>query len=647
MDRRQKIVIQLAMLASLFIIPIGLVLGILLSTENAAIEVVQKEQAGASYLRALAPVLDAVEEHQYDHSIDVSQVSTEIQAVEAQFGTSLEIATAARSAIASGAAAASDPASLDKIMKAQADVLALIARIGERSGLILDDQFNTYFLCDIALNHLPSMLDELPDLQISAGDVTKHDDFLMSLGIVQTNRDGLDASISAAFTNDPDGTLKNSLGDIYGSARSRLDAAIERFKGGTKVDTASLGPVMAQLVKLNQAAMDELHARLHAREQRLTRSEYLAFGGSVSLLVLFTVIMTYRVVSQITRPLERLTEVMRRLAAGQLDEAIPALSRGDEIGQMARTVEVFKQNAVDVQRLTDEQKIREEESKRQKTALVEAMANQFEGSVASVIDEVVASCKEVEDKVRKMTDQMNAANRSSQAVVKATSETTSNVQIVAAAAEELYSSIREIAGRVNDSATIASQTASAAQNSAGTINELVDQAQRVSHIVSLISKIASQTNLLALNATIESARAGEAGKGFAVVANEVKSLAAQTAKATEEITLNIQSIQTATGRVVEEIRHISDIANQSREISTSIAAAIEEQTAATQEISKSVAYAAQGTEAVAENITEVGKNVTEADTLSRRVLSATVSLGQEFGKLEAQVEKFVATVRSG
>ena len=646
MDRRQKIVIQLAVLASLFIIPIALVLGILLSTENAAIDVVRKEESGASYLRALAPILAALEEHQYDHSVDVSQASSQIQAIEAQYGNGIETAAAAGAAASSSAAAAGDPGSLDKIMKAQADTLSLITRVGEHSSLILDDQFNTSFLCDVALRHLPLMLDALPDLQISAGDHGQHDYFMTSLGGVQTNRDGLEASISAAFTNDPDGTLKTSLGEIYDAAKGRLDAMIERFKGGAAVDAANLNPVMTQLVSLNQATLDEIHTRLKTREERLSRTEYLAFGGSLSLLVLFAALMTYRVVSHITRPLEGLTAVMQQLAAGQLDQTIPAVSRGDEIGQIARTVEVFKQNAIDVRRLTDEQSIKEEQAKREKKALLESMAGEFEGSVARVIDEVVASCREVEDKVRMMTDQMHAANRSGQAVVKATSETTSNVQIVAAAAEELYSSIREIAGRVNDSAAIAGQTAAAAQSSAGTINELVDQAQRVSNIVSLISKIASQTNLLALNATIESARAGEAGKGFAVVANEVKSLAAQTAKSTEEITLNIQAIQAATGRVVEEIRHIAEIASQSREISSSIAAAIEEQTAATQEISKSVAYAAQGTEAVSENIGEVGKNVTEADALSRGVLSSTISLGQEFGKLEAQVEKFVTTVRA-
>ena len=647
MPYREKIIFQLAALAALFLIPIGLVVGILISVEDAAINIARSEQAGAGYLRALGPVLKAVEVHQYDRSVDLSGIADDLKAAQARFGAKIDASAAARAAIDDAVIANNDPASLDKIMKVQADVLALIARIGESSNLILDDQLDTYYLCDVLLNHLPSLLDQLPDLQISAGDPAKHDDFLTALGAVATNHDGLDASMTAAFANDPDGSTKAALGRLYPAVKDRLEATMARIKSTAKVDGAIIGPIMEQIDALNIATVDQLTARLRVREASLTRTERLAVGGSVLLFILFAAMLSYRVTTHITGPLERLTAVMQQLAGGQLDVAIPALSRRDEIGRIARAVEVFKQNAVEVRRLGDAQRRSAEDAEKQRAALLDTMARTFEAGVSGVINEVRSSCTDVEDKARRMAEQMQSANGSGQAVVHATAETTNSVQIVAAAAEQLYASVREIAQRVTESATIAGDTAIAAQNSTGTIKQLADQVQQINNIVGLITTIASQTNLLALNATIESARAGEAGRGFAVVANEVKRLAAMTAQATDEITRNIGEVQTSARLVVNEITHISAIATQSREIASSISAAVEEQSSATSEISKSIAHAAAGVRSVADNIADVGKNVMDADSLSRGVLSATVVLGGEFGKLQEQVGNFLTTVRRG
>ena len=647
MPYREKIIFQLAALAALFLIPIGLVFGILISVEDAAINIARSEQAGAGYLRALGPVLKAVEVHQYDRSVDLSGIAHDLKAAQARFGAKIDASAAARAAIDDAVIANNDPASLDKIMKVQADVLALIARIGESSNLILDDQLDTYYLCDVLLNHLPSLLDQLPDLQISAGNPAKHDDFLTALGAVATNHDGLDASITAAFANDPDGSTKAALGQLYPAVKDRLEATMARIKSTAKVDGASIGPIMEQIDALNVATVDQLTARMRVREASLTRTERLAVGGSVLLFILFAAMLSYRVTTHITGPLERLTAVMQQLAGGQLDVAIPALSRRDEIGRIARAVEVFKQNAVEVRRLGEAQRRSTEDAEKQRAALLDTMARTFEAGVSGVINEVRSSCTDVEDKARRMAEQMQSANGSGQAVVHATAETTNSVQIVAAAAEQLYASVREIAQRVTESATIAGDTAIAAQNSTGTIKQLADQVQQINNIVGLITTIASQTNLLALNATIESARAGEAGRGFAVVANEVKRLAAMTAQATDEITRNIGEVQTSARLVVNEITHISAIATQSREIASSISAAVEEQSSATSEISKSIAHAAAGVRSVADNIADVGKNVMDADSLSRGVLSATVVLGGEFGKLQEQVGNFLTTVRRG
>ena len=297
MPYREKIIFQLAALAALFLIPIGLVFGILISVEDAAINIARSEQAGAGYLRALGPVLKAVEVHQYDRSVDLSGIADDLKAAQARFGAKIDASAAARAAIDDAVIANNDPASLDKIMKVQADVLALIARIGESSNLILDDQLDTYYLCDVLLNHLPSLLDQLPDLQISAGDPAKHDDFLTALGAVATNHDGLDASMTAAFANDPDGSTKAALGRLYPAVKDRLEATMARIKSTAKVDGAIIGPIMERIDALNIATVDQLTARLRVREASLTRTERLAVGGSVLLFILFAAMLSYRLLS--------------------------------------------------------------------------------------------------------------------------------------------------------------------------------------------------------------------------------------------------------------------------------------------------------------------------------------------------------------
>jgi methyl-accepting chemotaxis protein len=244
-----------------------------------------------------------------------------------------------------------------------------------------------------------------------------------------------------------------------------------------------------------------------------------------------------------------------------------------------------------------------------------------------------------------LAGKMSAAESSTQKIRLATNTTSDSVQTVAAAAEELSVSISEISNRVKDSASITVDTSDAAEMATGTISELSEQVQKIGSSISLIHNVASQTDLLALNATIEAARAGDAGKGFAIVASEVKSLATQTARATDEISANIQAIQAATERAVAEIRTIAAIAAQSREIATGIAGAIEQQSAATREISASVSRAASGTHVVAENVATVSDSFTDASQATRDLLSASRELGDEFRTLENQVQEFVATVR--
>lgn len=356
--------------------------------------------------------------------------------------------------------------------------------------------------------------------------------------------------------------------------------------------------------------------------------------------------LLFGILRRSTRPIVALTNAMAKLSSGGLDTIIPALDRQDEVGRMAHAVEVFKQNANEVARLNGERDAMKNQAERDRFDLLNRMVGQFESTVSSVVTSIAVACTKVGTRTEAVASRMTQAEQNSRAIMQATGSTSDSVQTVASAAQELSASIDEITNRVQECATIASITSNAAEGTSGTIAELSEQAQKIGNIVRLIHEIASQTNLLALNATIEAATAGVAGKGFAVVAQEVKSLAAQTASATGEISANVQAIQAATAQAVIEIRQIAEVANRSREITTSISSAIEQQSAATREISSSVSRAASGTQIVAQNVSSAVANITEASAATQELLSASQKLLQEFQMLQDQVRAFVSTVRA-
>jgi methyl-accepting chemotaxis protein len=349
----------------------------------------------------------------------------------------------------------------------------------------------------------------------------------------------------------------------------------------------------------------------------------------------------------IARPMTRLNRALGEMAGGKLDIEIPGATRGDEIGDLAKTVTVIRENAEQKARDEAAAKTRQEQiASEQRKADMIRLANDFEGAVGEIVETVSSASTELEASAGTLTSTAERSQKLTTMVATASEEASTNVQSVASATEELSTSVNEISRQVQESARMASEAVGQARTTNDRVSELSKAASRIGDVVELINTIAEQTNLLALNATIEAARAGESGRGFAVVASEVKALAEQTSKATGEIGQQITGIQAATQDSVNAIKEISGTIERLAEISSTIAAAVEEQGAATQEISRNVQQAAQGTQQVSANITDVQRGASETGSASSQVLSAAQSLSGDSNRLKLEVGKFLNSVRA-
>jgi len=345
-------------------------------------------------------------------------------------------------------------------------------------------------------------------------------------------------------------------------------------------------------------------------------------------------------------PVRALTGAMTRLAGGDIAAEVPATGRTDEVGAMARAVDIFKDNMIEADRLREEQEQQKASAAAGQKAALIRMADDFSASVGGIIDTVASTATEMQGAAQSLSATAEEANRQATAVAGAATRATSNVQTVAAAAEELSASISEIGRQVAQSSAMAVKAVDQAQRTNGTVDSLAQSAQTIGEVIGLIQEIASQTNLLALNATIEAARAGEAGKGFAVVASEVKNLASRTARATEEIANQIASIQSATGEAVTAIQSIGGTIGQINEIASAIASAVEQQGAATKEIANNVSQAAAGTNEVSSNIAGVTQASGEVGSASTQVLNSASELSKQAERLKTDVAGFLDSVRA-
>ncbi len=425
------------------------------------------------------------------------------------------------------------------------------------------------------------------------------------------------------------------------SRQNQTDAAAALFRGESRTQFRAAKATVQELIDFG------------TREAFKVADENATVYGVSKLLVAAAVLLVsglcvaagWVIIASVVRPIQSMTGIMSRLADKDLSALVTGIERKDELGAMAHAVQVFKDGMIEADRLAKAEAA-EQQAKARRTEVIERLLSGFETSSGAALRTVAAAASELDATAHSMSAMAQQTSTQATVVASAAEQTSANVQTVATATEEMASSIREIGSQISRSADIAGKAVNEATQTSNAVRSLAEAAQKIGEVVGLITDIASQTNLLALNATIEAARAGEAGKGFAVVASEVKSLAGQTAKATEEIASQIGAIQQTTQGVVTAITGIGNTISSINDITTGIAAAIEEQSAATNEISRNVQQAAAGTQEVTGSILQVTQAAGEAGNAAGQVLDAAGELSQQAERMRHDVETFLSNIKA-
>jgi methyl-accepting chemotaxis protein len=481
-----------------------------------------------------------------------------------------------------------------------------------------------------------------PDSKVKTADLRGKADAGWRMVKILTARHGVPAPVIAA--------IKTTQEGLFGSYVQKRDAIEKAIAEGHEPPltepelVAESNKALDVIVGICEAALDGIIA--HANERTAAARTTLLVDGALLALSLLLGLGGLAFASRrIARPIGMITQAMRAVADGDLTGDVPYRDRRDEVGQLAATLAVFKENAAAKERIETEQNT-DHARRAERQRAVEAAISGFAASVSRTLKALTSAAEEMRGTSEAMSSTAHEVSERGDAVSAAAEQASGSVQTVAAASEELSVSITEISRQVAHAADISRDAVQAADDTTGKVKSLAEAAHRIGEVIELINAIASQTNLLALNATIEAARAGEAGKGFAVVASEVKGLASQTAKATDDIRVQIESVQAATTAAVDAISGIGGRISEINAVSTAIASAVEEQGAATQQITQNTQDAARGTREVTANIVGVSKGIANTSQASAMVLASADGLRRQADDLRGEVDRFLDTIRA-
>jgi methyl-accepting chemotaxis protein len=679
-----------------FLIPLGI---LAFKVNNKLVESIEfsvQEERGVEYVKPLFSLLNEVADYQISRlekdmgtatADDVSKgeatvdaLITKLREIDGRIGENLDLTIEGLKKHKQGditlaafekkwnAIKASPTYSAEAFNDTLETLATMIKHVGDASNLILDGDLDTYYLVDANFNAFSGMLKDLA-LAKSIGYASLHANNgtldSQAADALRPLADTLEKefiahaaqSITTAINQDSNyhglnATLQTKVSEKLANFEkdAKDTAAMLRSitKGGSK-DAGQFIETMDiphdETAELAIESLNALHEMILVRIAVLKNERMLIMGEVLGLIVLAFVLFLI-VSNSITRPIKAMTAVMRKLADGDTGVEIPSTQSKDEVGEMARTVLVFKDNMIHTEELRAEQEAQKLRAAEEKRAAMHAMANNFEMSVKSVVTEVSASASQMRGNAERLSQLAGETKSNSAIVSSSATEAAQTATQVAAAAEELAAAIGEISAQVQKSSGVATQASAQANSINQSMHLLVEKSNRVGEVIQFITNIASQINLLALNATIESARAGEAGRGFAVVASEVKNLANQTAKATEEIVQQVQSMQEATHEAVASVGQIISIIGEISSSTAGVAAAVEEQSAATNEISRNIAHTASGTNEISRSIVAVEQGADETGSSSRQVLDSAKALSEQSAALSQKVDEFLRTVRN-